>query len=80
MSRREDLVAALAKIQAHRKGLAAMKDQVHKRADEQGDALGGALRASEDHQEAGMGGILVHRMTRTLLTDRARLERIRGGG
>lgn len=79
MSRRDELVAALVKVQAHRAALGKMRDAVQARADHQGDALAKDLHTVGAFAEADRGGVCTHRMVRTLLSDRDRLERVRAG-
>lgn len=73
---RDKLIAAMAKLQGHRKVLDGARKNIHKRATEQLDTMPDAIETSESYQRAGKGGVAVHRMTRTLHRERFRLDNL----
>jgi len=72
-----ELVSAMAKLEASHRAHTAAEEKLRGRASEQLDTMGEALHTCGQHIEAdAAGGFLGHRRAATLLTERARLERV----
>lgn len=73
----DQLLDAFVRLTGHRRSLETARHQVHDRAREQLDTMPEAIGTVEDHvRRDRAGGILGHRVHRTLLTERARLQNI----